>query len=106
MIPKQILQKFCDATERAIFSSGSVIRQIRMRNVTAGSSILSDKLPTNAEITCLKLSVDRKRLYVGVFNDNNNEFKGDLYLLDAVTGGIIDCYPAVGGKIIDVIEKF
>lgn len=102
----QTILKFCDATERAIFSSGSVIRQIRMRNVTAGSSILSDKLPTNAEITCLKLSVDRKRLYVGVFNDNNNEFKGDLYLLDAVTGGIIDCYPAVGGKIIDVIEKF
>ena len=61
--PKTIL-RFCDATERAIYSSGSTIRQIRMRNVAGGSTLLSDKLPTDAEITCLKLSVDKKRLYL------------------------------------------
>lgn len=103
--PKTIL-RFCDATERAIYSSGSTIRQIRMRNVAGGSTLLSDKLPTDAEITCLKLSVDKKRLYVGVSLDNEDEFKGNLYVLDAVSGNIINTYSAVGGKIVDVIEKF
>lgn len=98
--------KFCDATGRAIFSSGSVIRQIFMSNATAPSSVLSDKLPENAQITCLKLSPDRKLLYVGVLTDRADEYKGDLYVLNAVTGDIVETYPAVGGRLVDVIEKF
>ena len=74
--------------------------------MAGGSTLLSDKLPTDAEITCLKLSIDKKRLYVGVSLDNEDEFKGNLYVLDAVSGNIINTYSAVGGKIVDVIEKF
>ena len=99
--------KFCDATGRAIYSSGSTIRQINMSNVTAPSTVLSDKLPEGAEITCLKFSSDRKRLYVGVLSDRSDEFRGDLYVLDAVSGAIIgEPYRGVGGKLVDVIEKF
>lgn len=78
-----------------------------MSNVTAPSTVLSDKLPEGAEITCLKFSSDRKRLYVGVLSDRSDEFRGDLYLLDAVSGAIIgEPYRGVGGKLVDVIEKF
>lgn len=103
--PSTIL-KFCDATGRAIFSSGCVIRQISMSNATAPSTVLSDKLPANAQVTCLKLSPDRKRLYVGVLSDREEEFKGDLYVLDAMTGDIVETYTGVGGRLVDVIEKF
>lgn len=103
--PSTIL-KFCDATGRAIFSSGSIIRQINMSNATVPSTLLSDKLPDNALITCLKLSSDRKLLYAGVLTDREGEYKGDLYVLDAMTGEIVETYPAVGGKPVDVIEKY
>lgn len=103
--PTTIL-KFCDATGRAIYSSGSIIRQINMSHATAPSTVLSDKLPENAVITCLKLSSDRKRLYVGVMSDRAEEFKGDLYVLDAVTGDLLETCKGVGGKPVDVIEKF
>lgn len=101
------LLKFCDATARAIFSSGHLIRQIYMNNVTAPSTILCDKLPERAEITCLKLSPDRKRLYVGVLaQETTDEFKGDLYILDAVTGDVLEVCKGAGGRLVDVIEKF
>lgn len=34
------------------------------------------------------------------------EFKGDVYVLDAVTGEIITTYSEVGGAPIDVLEKY
>lgn len=59
------------------------------------------------EITCLKLSADQKLLYVGVLSDRTDEFKGDLYILDAVSGEMVGepCL-GVGGKVVDILEKY
>lgn len=104
--PSTIL-KFSDTDGRAVFSSGHLIRQIHLEDVTAPSTVLSDKLPEGAEITCLKFSSDRKRLYVGVLSNRSDEYKGDLYVLDAINGNLIgEPYLGVGGKLIDVIEKW
>ena len=104
--PSTIL-KFSDKDGRAIFSSDHLIRQIYMEDVTAESSILSEKLPQGAEITCLKLSADQKLLYVGVLSDRTDEFKGDLYILDAVSGEMVgEPYLGVGGKVVDILEKY
>lgn len=97
--------KFCDATRRAIFSSGSEIRQLYMDDIEAPSTVLSDKLPTNVEITCLKVSNDREKLYVGVWTDKADEYKGDLYVLDMMSGAILETYFSAGGYIVDVLEK-
>lgn len=104
--PSTIL-KFSDKDGRAIFSSGHLIRQIYIEDVTAESSVLSDKLPQGAEITCLKLSADQKLLYVGVLSNRQDEFKGDLYVLDAMNGEIVnEPYLGVGGKVVDILEKY
>lgn len=98
--------KFCDATSRAVFTSGHLIYQLYMADVTAEPQILCDKLPEGAVITCLKFSEDRKRLYVGVQSAHSDEYAGDIYILNAVTGAILETCTGVGGKPVDVIEKY
>lgn len=98
--------KFSDKDGRAVFTSGHLIRQLHMDDVTGESTVLSDKLPEGAEITCLKFSTDQKLLYAGVLSKRDDEYKGDLYVLDAVSGDIVETYTGVGGRLVDVIEKF
>mgnify|MGYP006921711918 FL=1 len=54
----------------------------------------------------LKLSNNRKSLYVGVDSGREGEFKGDVYVLDAVTGEILTTYSEVGGAPVDILEKY
>lgn len=103
--PSTIL-KFCDVTGRAVFSSGHLIYQLYMDDVTAEPELLCDKLPEGAIITCLKFSDDRKRLYAGVQSARSDEYAGDIYILNAETGAILETCKGVGGKPMDIIEKF
>ena len=96
----------CDATARVLFNSGVVIYQSNVRSMTSAPTVLSDKLPAIGKITMLKLSNNRKFLYVGVDSGREGEFRGDIYVLDAITGEIITTYSEVGGAPVDILEKY
>lgn len=96
----------CDATARVLFNSGMVIYQSNVRSMTSVPTVLSNKLPTTSKITMLKLSNNRKSLYVGVDSGREGEFKGDVYVLDAVTGEVVTTYSEVGGAPVDILEKY
>lgn len=96
----------CDATSRVLFSNSTRIYQMNVRNVTAEPELICDKLPTTGKITMLKLSGNRKLLYVGMEMNRESEYKGDVYVLDAVTGEIMNSYLEVGGAPVDILEKF
>lgn len=96
----------CDATARVLFNSGMVIYQSNVRSMTSVPTVLSNKLPTTGKITMLKLSNNRKSLYVGVDSGREGEFKGDVYVLDAVTGEVVTTYSEVGGAPVDILEKY
>ena len=96
----------CDATSCVLFNNGTTVYQLNVRNVTAAPEILSDKLPTAGKITMLKLSDNRKLLYVGMEMERNGKYKGDIYAIDAVTGNIVDSYTEVGGAPVDILEKY
>ena len=89
-----------------LFNSGVVIYQSNVRSMTSAPTVLSDKLPAIGKITMLKLSNNRKFLYVGVDSGREGEFRGDIYVLDAITGEIITTYSEVGGAPVDILEKY
>lgn len=87
------------------YSNGNKIYKIDVSTPLWKSELFPVSLPDDAEITCMKMTMDQKAFYVGVSRARENKLTGDIFKIDADTGTVLRHYEEIGGTPVGLIEK-